>query len=602
MEPVGTAWRPTWASRADQWLTGVRMSTLLPFASSWLVLAVIVALSLFVLYMTFVPDLPTEGGLTLDHWISVASSPRLAKVIQNTTILGFGTVLVVAFFALPIAWLLNRTTVPFSDTLLTLIAAVAIVPGYVKAMGWIILLNDRIGVFNQMIAGLLGLHTVPLSVMNNPFGMVWVTGLMLTPVMVFLVSGPLRTLDPALEEAASTAGLRYWRLILKVSLPLVWPAILGALIYIFMMAVSIFEVPALLGGSSGRVPVLSTELFYAVRPTGFVTITYGAAGVYSVFLALPSLVAMYFYLRVLAKADRYGVITGKGYRPRNIDLGRFKWLGLAFVVIYMSLAVLLPILMLLWVSLLPVFRMPSSQVFSLVSFANYWDFLSAVGGIGVIRNTALLVISVSFLVLFFSLMTSWIVLRTRSRLRKVMDIIAMLPIAIPDLAFAFALGILAIVASRWLPWLPLEGTLGIIVIAHVVNRLSFGTRITNAALMQVHHELEECAQVCGTADLTIMRRITLPLIKSSLIFAGLYTALLSLREVTMALFLSGPQNVVLSVSIWQLWEGGRVGTAAAGAVMTVAITALLMLLILKLTGGRVTSRLGVWARAPVNIK
>jgi len=232
-----------------------------PLACSWLILSVIAALALFVLYMTFVPGLPIEPGFTLKHWTNIASSRMVTKVLPNTLIVGFGTILVATFFTLPLAWLLNRTSLPLRNTFIMLMAVVLIVPGFIKAMGWIMLINDRIGLLNKAIAGLLGLETVPLTVMNNPFGIAWVMGLMLTPTMFFLISGPMRMMDPALEEAAAVAGLNQWRMVLRVSFPLMWPGTLAGMIYTFMTAISIFEVPAMLGAAGGKVPVLATELF-----------------------------------------------------------------------------------------------------------------------------------------------------------------------------------------------------------------------------------------------------------------------------------------------------------------------------------------------------
>lgn len=573
---------------------------MLPFVSSWCVLSGIVAIFAFVLYMTFVPGLPTEPGFTLNHWSNIASSRLATKILPNTAIVGFGAILVAAFFAVPLAWLLNRTTLPLRHTFVTLMATVAIIPGFISAMGWIMLLDERIGLINTAVGALTGLASVPLSVKNNPFGIAWVVGVILTPAIFFLIAGPMRMLDPALEEAASVAGLGHWRMLLRVSLPLVWPGILGGLIYTFMTAVSIFEIPALLGAGSGQVPVLATEIFYAVRPGGPLTATfsYGVAGVYGVLLAGPSLAALYGYLRVLDRAERYQVITGRGYRPHEVDLGALKWAGVAFVILYLALASGLPLLVLVWASLMPVLQMPSIEALSKLSFANYYGLLDMLGGVSVLRNTLVLMVSVSLLVSFFSLMISWVVVRTRVRSRKVLDMLAMLPHAIPGLAFAFALAMLGVLTARWLPWLPVSGTIGIIVVAHVIIRLPFGTRVTNSALAQVHGELEESAHVCGVGNLTTMTRIVLPLVRPSVVYLTMWTAMLSFQEVTTALFLSGPHNSVLSVSIWELWQAGRPGDAAAGAVIMVAIAGGLMFLVLKLAGGPMASHAALSGRAP----
>lgn len=559
----------------------------IPFVCSWLILSVVLVLLAFVLYMTFVPGLPTQPGFTLRHWASLASARLITRVIPNTVIVGFGTIIVGSFFGLPLAWLLNRTTLPLRTTFTTLIGIVPIIPGFIIAMGWIMLLDKRIGLLNNAAAALLGVSSTPLSVKDTPWGIAWVLGLVLTPPIFFLVAGPLCRIDPSLEEAASVTGMKHLTVLRRVTLPLVWPGILGGLIYTFMTAVSIFEIPALLGAASGKVPVLASEIFYSVRPGGPLTATfaYGAAGVYGTLLAAPSLVALYLYLRVLNRAERYQVITGKGYRSRETDLGPFKWVGVGFVVLYLALAVGLPVLVLVWASLMPVLQMPSREALAKLSFDNFHGLLEGLGGASVIWNTAAVVLSVSLAVMFFSFMISWVVVRTGARSRKAIDMLAMLPHAIPSLAFAFALAMIGILASRWLPWLPLSGTIGIIVIAHLINRMPYGTRVMNSALAQVHRELEEIAQVCGTRTPTIMRTVILPLIKPSVIYLVVWTVMLSFQEVTMALFLSGPQNHVLSVSIWELWESGSLGTAAAGAVAMVAITSVLMFTILTIAGG-----------------
>lgn len=558
-----------------------------PLMCASLLLSFVVLLVIFVLYMTFVPGLPTDPGLTLDNWRKIGHARLIKQVIPNTLIVGLGTVLVATFFALPLAWLLNRTSLPFRNTFITLMAVVVIVPGFIKAMGWIMLVNDRIGMLNRAVEGLLGLEKLPLTVVNNPYGIAWVMGLMLTPTMFFLIAGPMRALDPALEEAAVIAGTNQLGTTWWISLPLLWPAILAGIIYIFMTAVSIFEVPALLGAASGKVPVLASELFFAVRPPGeeVASIAYGAAGVYGVLIAIPSFLTLYFYLRLLAKARHYEVITGKGYRPKDINLGAFTWPALTFVVTYLLLAVGLPLAVLVWSSLLPYIQLPTAETLKKVSLSNYDGLFASLGGWLVMFNTIILALSVALLVIFFSFMISWVVVRTKFPFRKAMDAVAMLPHAFPGLAFAFALFMFAILASRWLPWLSFKGTLIIIVIANLVNRLSYGTRVTNAGLFQIQADLEECAQLCGARNLTVLRWVIAPLIKPSLVFAGVWTALLTFQEVTMALFLSESHNRVLSVIIWQLWSSGNIGIASAGAVAMVLVMGVLVLITLGLTTG-----------------
>jgi iron(III) transport system permease protein len=561
----------------------------MPVFVSWILLGGIVFLSLVALYMSFVPFLPTEPGLTLEHWTNLARPYVFKKVLPNTLIVGIGTVLVSLVFAGPLSWLLNRTAVPFRDFFISLLAVVVLIPGFVKAMGWILLINPRIGLINNALASLFGVESIPLS-LANPYGMAWVMGLSLTPSMFFLLSGPMRAMDPSLEEAAAISGANRWWTFARVGLPLVWPAVLGGSIYHFMTALSMFEVPAMLGAAGGQSPVLATELFYAVRPaTGEATmVSYGAAGVYGVVIAAPSLVALYFYHRVLEKSHRFAVISGKAYRPRAHDLGKLKYPALGFAILYIMLAAVMPMLVLGWMSLFPYVHMPSIAALSKASFNNYDPeyFMAIIGGSDVVWNTVKLILIVPILVLFFSVTISWVVVRTRVRSRHLMDNIAMLPHAIPGLAFAFALFIVALLLERSLPWFYLNGTIAIIAIAHLMERITYSTRITNASFIQVQQELEESAHVCGATTATTIWYILVPLIRPSLIFAGIWTALSTFREVSVALFLSGPRNQVLAVGVWHAWDAGNIGAASAGAVIMVATVGLILLLMLPLTGGR----------------
>ena len=384
------------------------------------------------------------------------------------------------------------------------------------------------------------------------------------------------------------SGATIWRTMRWVSLPVLWPAILGGAIYTFMTSISIFEVAALLGGI-GKTPVLATELFLNVRPlqTESMIPRYGMSGVYGLMIAVPSFVALYYYLQVIERGHRYVVVTGKGYRPRDFELGRGKVLASMFVGLYLLLAVVLPLVVLVWASLLPRLAMPSAEALSMVSLRWYRGIMDVIGGLDVILNTVVLTVVTPFVVLFFSFMISWVVVRMRVRGRKVIDMIAMLPHAIPGLGFAFALTVVAIVAAKWVPWVPLYQTIGIIILANVVNRLSYVTRITNAALLQVGRELEESAQVCGARRLGTMWWVVAPLVRSSLVFGGLWTALLVFREVSMPLMLAGPENQVLSVRIWAKWESGDLNQASALGVVMVFVMSVVIFVAQRITGQRI---------------
>jgi len=346
-------------------------------------------------------------------------------------------------------------------------------------------------------------------------------------------------------------------------------------------------VPALLGGLGTQMPLLATELFYDIRPTSqtSIDIQYGVAGVYAALMAVPSLLALSFYHRLLADSRQYEVVSGKGYRAHLTPLGRLSYPAIAFVALYLLLAVALPLLVLLWVSFLPVIQMPSGAALAKLTFVNYARILPQIGGLVAIRNSVILMVSVALLVVVFSFMISWVVVRTSLRGRFALDSLAMLPHAVPPIAYAFALYMAALAAAVWLPWLPLTGSLAVIVIAHTITRLPYGTRMLNTALVQVHRELQEGARVCGAGTLVAMRRIVLPLVRPTIVLAATWTALLSLTELTMALFLGETDNRVLSAAIWNIWSRGQLPVAAAAAVALVAVTGVCVVPLIAASGG-----------------
>jgi iron(III) transport system permease protein len=553
-------------------------------------LVLIALLVLVIFYTTFVPALPTSFEWTLDHWRILERAYLWTAVIPNTLVVGVATVVIALFFACPAAWLMVRTAIPAKNFFLTSIALVMVLPPFVKSMGWVLLANDRIGIINRVLVAILPIKSLSLSV-NNIWGIAWVSGLTLMPTAFFLIAGPMRQMDPAMEEAAVMCGANRLKTFARIGLPLVWPAIVAAAIYVFMTAISIFEIPAIIVGLGSKTPVLATEMFYAIYgEDAGANIHYGIAGVYGVLMTVPSLIGLFFYFRVINQSHRYAVVTGKGYRPRDLEIGGWKWLGLAFVGFYLLCATVLPLLWLIWISLAS-YRLPSIDALSHLNFSYYAPsyIVTAFGGWDVIENTALLIIGVCVGALFFSIMISWVVVRTKLRIRRAMDAVALLPHAIPGLAFAFGLFIVALLIQVW-TGITILGTLGILIVANVLHDLSYTTRVTNSAFLQIHNEIEESSRVCGVSSLKTIFFILVPIVRPALVFATIWVALRTFCELTMALFLTGADNRVMAVRVWLTWNGGGLAQSAASAVVMTLGCAILLSLGFVLTKGRILQR------------
>jgi iron(III) transport system permease protein len=441
-------------------------------------------------------------------------------------------------------------------------------------MGWILLLSPKIGLVNQLLRTFVDVDMGPLDIYNVP-SMAFLQGVGLTPVMFFLLSGAFRAIDPAFEEAAAVAGVSKFRTIRRITFPLVFPAVVAAVIYNFMGAIAMYETAALLGGPK-QISVFSTLIFDSVY-TEIGIPRYGVAGVYGVLLLIPSLIALYYYQRLLRLSHRYATVTGKGYRPKMMDLGWMKWVGISFVGFFFLLDIFLPFLTLVWVSLVPYMQLPSIEALATVSAAGYRAAINLLLKGGVLANTFQLVISVGILTTLVSLFISWIVLRTRFPGRYVIDSISMWPHAVPRIAFAFAVLVMGLLLARKIP---IYGTLAAIILAHTIAAISFGTRAINGALIQIHQDLEDAVQTCGCSRMVALRRVTIPLLGPTLFYVLIWTILYSYREVTSALFLRSPGNTVLSVAIWERWENFDTGTAAALGVIMIICTGAIITAIL----------------------
>ena len=271
---------------------------------------------------------------------------------------------------------------------------------------------------------------------------------------------------------------------------------------------------------------------------------------------------------VIRETKRYAVITGRGYRPKMLPLGRWKVPALAFVAVYLTLDFVLPFAALLWVSLLPHAQAFSAQALSKLTLVNYRQIPELIGARPFV-NTMILVLLVPTLSMILSIFVSWVVVRQRFRLGGVLDAFAFLPHAVPHILFAVALAYLALLFREVLS---IYGSVFIIVLAHTIAYLAYGSRTMNGVMIQIHHELEESGRVCGSSRLRVLWRIVIPLIAGAVFNAWLWISLLSYREVTMALVLRGPENVVLSTLIWQLWFSGLAPEVGAlGVVLIVAV-------------------------------
>jgi iron(III) transport system permease protein len=531
--------------------------------------AVILTLLACVLWLSLRSGNPGDPDAiyTLVNYSEILAEPFTWRVLANTLQFAVIALAISMLFGLPAAWLFARTDLPGKVLLSSLMTVGLLIPGFASAMGWLFLLHPRIGLVNGWLMAQLGLSQAPFDIAGI-VGMGWVQGLDLAPVAFIMTAAVFQAMDPSLEECAETCGAGRLSVARRVTLRLAWPGILAAGIYIVMIGFAAFDVPAIIGWSN-RIYTFSTYLLLQVNP-GEGLPQYGRAAALSTLIMGLGAGLSWWYGRVLAQGHRYQVVTGRGYRPRILRLGRNALAAWLLLGLYFALSKLLPILVLIWVSLLPYFQLPSMAALDQLSLLHFrslpWDLV-----LEGLANTALLSVLTPTLTLLLCVAFSWIVLRSRVPGRGVFDTIAFLPHAVPNIVFGLGALLLALYVVG--AAVPLFGTLWLLLLVFIVARLSYGTRMTNGSLVQIHRELEEAAAMSGASTARIVSRILLPLMAPSLVYAWLWIALLTFRELTLAVLLTTRANITLPVVVWSLWLSGQIGR---GAALTLLMLALLM--------------------------
>lgn len=513
-------------------------------------------------------------GLTLHNYIEAYSSPATFRMLLNSLWFAVGSMTLAMCMGGTLAFLAERTDMRFRHLIPLVVMVPLIMPTIVKGIAWIFLLSPRIGIINK-VGMWLGMDGPILSAYSLP-AMIWVEGVSMSPLAFLLIAGTVRRMDPSLEEAALGSGASTWTTFSKVLLPLLKPGLAGVAILLFIRGIEAFEIPMLLGFNSG-IFVFSTTIYYSLR--GAFPPDYGLGFAYSMTLVVVTLGAILLYQRQLKHSERYTVVVGKGYRPRAIPLGNWAYPAWAFMGFYVIFAAVLPMLILLWSSFLPYYRPPSMKALAALSLDNYWELFASPALLDVAANTLLLGGISSIAIMFLAILCSWFVYRTKITGRKLLDIVVFLPYAVSGMVVGVAFMVLFLSFPN-----PLYNTIWIIVLAYVVNYLPIGTRFTNAAVVQVHKELEEAAWGSGAGFWSTLRYIWFPLLLPALVNGFLFVLILSFKVLSIAMLLRGPDSMVLSVYLWHLWDTGNPGPSSALAVLLVLVVTVLSVFARRIGG------------------
>jgi iron(III) transport system permease protein len=518
------------------------------------------------------------GTHIIDNYRAILTSTNFAVLAWNSCLFAFGASLLGTGLGSLQAFLVERTNTPLK-TLAYLSSFITLaVPYLIWTIGWIFLLNTRNGVINVWLIRILDLSSPPFDIFTMQ-GMILIDGLQATPIAFLLVAVQLRSMDAGLEEAAVMSGARHWQTLWRVTIRLSLPALLAAFLLVFVRCIEAFETPALLG-LPGGVHVLTTEIYQKIRVGAFPD--YGMASAYGVIMIVVAALGIYGYGLAIRRAERFAIITGKGYKPRLFDLGRLRYLA-ATVVLILPLIVALPLAIIAWASFQRFYQLPSAASVKTMTLSHYLSVLNRYDVQVALTNSLLTAAVVATLAMQVTTAVAWLLARTRLLGRAALDHLVSLPLALPGVVLGLAILKMYLVVP-----IPIYGTIWVLIIAHITRALPFAMRYSHVGLTQIHRELEESAATSGAPGLTVFRRILFPLLLPALFGGWMVVFLTTIRELPMTLMLVGPNSQMLASVMFDLWTGGQILDMAAFSVMVTCCFAGLGLVL-----WRVSARFGV---------
>jgi iron(III) transport system permease protein len=427
-------------------------------------------------------------------------------------------------------------------------------------MAWIFILSPNIGWVNAVAKSAFGLKDAPFNIYSMA-GMIWALSSHYFPLAYLSLGPALRALDVRMEEAGLVSGGRYWQVLPKITLPLLRPAILSGLLLLFIMGLSSYEVPRVIG-LPARIDVFTTRIQNAAIET---PPEFGVASALALTLLVVCLVAVYFYRRSTRNAEAFATITGKGYMPTRIELGRWRWPVSAAIVLLFLVTLGLPLFTLGWQSFFSNLSQPFMGSAPPATLANYRYILRYPIFLNAVSTSVEVSAMAATFVVALTLVMAWIARRSASRFAWLLDALASAPIAIPSVIIGASILFTYLVIP-----IGVYGTIWILFIAYVTLSLPYGMRFASSGITQIHRELEEVAEVSGARSGEVLRRVLLPLLLPFLLAAWIYVFVLSVRELGASIFLVGPGvNVLATISLTMWEEGGSYGAVAALGVVQI---------------------------------
>ena len=507
-----------------------------------------------------------EGKFNSLDFYNVLTEPETFQALKNSFVIAcmttIGSVIVGTFFA----WLVTRTDLPYKTFMKSLFLVPFMLPSFIGALAWKMLLSPHSGYINKMWMDLFN-TTEPLFNIYSYAGIALVEVMYLFPFVFIQVCGALERMDPTLEESARISGAGLLTITRKITIPLVMPSIMSGALLIMLYSMAHFGTVAVLGIEQGiyNIPTLIYEKIHQSAGS-FASIRTGTV-LATVLIASAALI-IWTQQKILSKGH-YQIIGGKSFRPMELKLRGLRYPLLFFCLAYIGFTIVLPTVVIFLVGGVQTYGLSILDPNNL-SLDNYKYILFEYDVTrDAIWNSVTLGLAAAFITMFAGVMISYVIVKMKVRGKGILEFLGMLPFSVPG--SVIALGVILAWSGAY--GINIYNTVWIILVSYIARYMAFSLKANSAALEQVHDSLMEASRSCGASMWQSLKDIVIPLVKPGMISAFFLIFLPALRELTVSIMLYAPTTRTIGVAIYTLNEDGEtvMSTALAGIALILIV-------------------------------
>ncbi len=545
------------------------------FGLSVAILVIVVAVPMLLIFFN---AFWVDGHFNAADVVRVLNEPETYKALLNSLFLSSGVTVTGTVVGTFFAWLVTRTDLPFKKTMKLLFLVPFMLPAFIGALAWKMLLSPRAGYINRLFMDFLGFDG-PLFDIYSYAGIILVETMYLFPFVFIQVSGALERMDPTLEESARISGADLFTITRKITIPLVMPSILSGALLIMLYSMAHFGTVAVLGIETG-IYNIPTLIYEKIHQSGGSFDSIRTATVLATVLVIAAAFILWLQNRVL-NGGRYQIIAGKSFRPSELKLRAWRIPMLMFCVAYIALSFVLPTVTIFMVGGLKTYGLPFDS--ENMTWDNYrhilfeWDLTR-----DAIWNSVSLGLASALITMFAGVIISYVIVKMKVRGKGFLEFLGMLPFSVPG--SVIALGVILAWSGKY--GVNLYNTVWIILVAYIARYMAFSLKANSAALEQVHDSLVEAARASGASMWQALKDVVIPLVRPGMMAAFFLIFLPALRELTVSVLLYGPTTRTIGVAIYTLNEDGETVYSAALAGIALIIIVTGEVLIKRLIAGK----------------